>query len=216
MIKFCGPISLSSDDKFSKKGVTLKQTALDHAPDWDTWLQIPKCELWEAVALSCDLEPDRLRLNGDFYPDFAYTPHSSEFKKRLKITCANLDELHDAFDCPIYVSTPYSMKVSVAGFGRWAESRGWTLPKEFPRKQPVVTDTDSEAAEVREELPTKRRNSYLLLVAALLKHAGIDPVSKGIAAAVNRLLEANGIPMDEKTIRSILAEIPEALESRQK
>jgi hypothetical protein len=80
----------------------------------------------------------------------------------------------------------------------------------------LQTKDKQKATEEQQEPSTKRKNTYLLLISALLKQAGIDPNDRGIAAAIGRLLEERGTPMDPKTIRSVLDEIPDALESRQK
>jgi hypothetical protein len=72
------------------------------APDWSEWNYIPEVEVWQAVALSMNLEPNALRRNtdtpllgfGSFFKEgtFLNIPMESEFDKRIRLVLANLVE----------------------------------------------------------------------------------------------------------------------------
>lgn len=86
--------------------------------DWELWAFIPQCELWQAVALSLDLEP----------PEYSHEVRGwpSEYERRLKIAnahieCKNL--AHNKFGCE---------NVNLPVFCAWAQSLGWSLPGRFP------------------------------------------------------------------------------------
>jgi hypothetical protein len=210
---------------------------LDKTPDWDVWQFIPAARLWDVVAISCDLDPEAVEKTTDTitsnsvptsrvrhfeaYPgslprneDFGYR-RQLEFWKRLKVAEANLSEVGRLKPADQYRDINRMKKVFLIDFAVFAESLNWNLPEYFPRSKPITTNIHTKAGTDKEELSTKRRNSYLLLIAALLKHAGINHEGKGVAGPIKLILETNGTPMDEKTIRSILAEISDALGTRQ-
>lgn len=100
---------------------------------WNKWKHIPKCELWKAVCLTLDIEPDDekhgmrswLRERRDVPYGFP-----SEFADRMDIAQANVSA-----DGPIHPQAPYAdlqsphgevllSEVAAAAIG-W----GWTLPE---------------------------------------------------------------------------------------
>lgn len=60
---------------------------------------------------------------------------------------------------------------------------------------------------------TKKRDSLLVIIAALAEEAGID-IERGAAVSIKRAVHELGASMSEDTIRKVLKEIPEALERR--
>lgn len=63
-------------------------------------------------------------------------------------------------------------------------------------------------------LATKARNSYLVVIAALLKQSKIDPSSKGVENAIELIVSQAGLKLSSKKIKQILDEIPDAVSSR--
>jgi hypothetical protein len=63
-------------------------------------------------------------------------------------------------------------------------------------------------------LATRERRSLLVVIAALCKRYGVDYADRGTTQAVHKMVELMGAKLGEDTIREILAQIPEALESR--
>ncbi len=61
---------------------------------------------------------------------------------------------------------------------------------------------------------TKRKESALLIVAALLKNAKIDASERGTAERIREMLEHVGVKLHSTTISSLLAEIPSLLEKK--
>ena len=71
-------------------------------PDWSEWSLMPKVEVWQAVALSMDLEPHDLRRDinsellgfGGFFKQGTFLNHRAEsaFEKRIRMVVANLKE----------------------------------------------------------------------------------------------------------------------------
>ncbi len=63
---------------------------------------------------------------------------------------------------------------------------------------------------------TREKNTLLVLVAALCKQANFDYSQRGISKAIEAATEELGARVGDDTIRKILKELPEAVESRQK
>ena len=71
-------------------------------PDWTLWLNLPKLKVWQAVALSLDIDPDSMKpsphgwMSGpdgalSFMPaSFADDAQATEFDKRRRIAAAQL------------------------------------------------------------------------------------------------------------------------------
>lgn len=71
-------------------------------------------------------------------------------------------------------------------------------------------------AMVKPEPPAsaKHRRTLLTLIGALCEAADLDVKKRGVAQRLMEMTEQVGAPVDDETIRKILADIPEAIESR--
>lgn len=65
-------------------------------------------------------------------------------------------------------------------------------------------------------LTTRQRKTCLTIIAALCSSANIDPQARGASQRIKELTESLGVPVDDETIRTLLSEIPDALEVRLK
>ncbi len=65
-------------------------------------------------------------------------------------------------------------------------------------------------------LTTRQRKTCLTIIAALCLSAKIDPEARGASQRIKELTESLGVPVDDETIRTLLSEIPDALEARMK
>ena len=107
-------------------------------PDWKYWQQKGNTALWEAVALSCNVEPRALQ-------------HLTQSEFRLALTSSKLgDRLRIAKSATtsgaIKLITAYTNErlrhncvVDLRTFAAWAESIGWKLPKHFSRPDRTIT-----------------------------------------------------------------------------
>lgn len=64
------------------------------------------------------------------------------------------------------------------------------------------------------DLSTRERQTHQVIIAALCKKAGIDLEARGATTKISHALDEIGITTDDGTIRKILKEIPESIESR--
>lgn len=101
----------------------LPPTPKPPAVNWDMWLKMPRVALWEAVALSLNVEPNQNTATGE------------AFDSRMLLALAHLAEgrlLHvEANDARRVVFT----RVRLADMAYLAESCEWALPAEFPKAE---------------------------------------------------------------------------------
>lgn len=86
-------------------------------PKWHVWLNLPEVQLWEAVALTCGIEPE-------YYLGDA----NREFADRMRIAIGNGLGKGDR---------PHCTMVTLKDVARLARHCGWTLPPEFPGANPL-------------------------------------------------------------------------------
>jgi hypothetical protein len=104
------------------------------AVNWRKWSQRESAQLWEAVALSIDIEPECLPINwrpADYSDPFEECP--SEFKDRIDIAVDHAE--NGALQLLSRASSrPSRSTVRLPEFADWAGLLGWCLPAQFPRK----------------------------------------------------------------------------------
>jgi hypothetical protein len=110
----------------------------DRAPDWHIWRHAPLVKLWEAVALSLNVEPRKVR----------HSPHSwmcdshlfeegQEFEDRLFLAERSFRRTLDA-----------DTETNLPAFIAWAGSKGWELPSEL-----VTLAKPDDAADQQSDAP---------------------------------------------------------------
>ncbi len=62
---------------------------------------------------------------------------------------------------------------------------------------------------------TRARRTLLTLIAALCDYSDLDWLKPGVAAQISKMTETIDAPVSDDTVRGVLKEIPDALESRQ-
>ena len=118
----------------AEKKVANQPRGDDERADWDRWADIPVAEVWEAVALSLDYEPDKLPgidwhpISGDVFEDCP-----SEFRRRLAIAERNVESR--ALPTVSATKAYRTDRVLLAAFADWATSlrNPWKLSSSFPR-----------------------------------------------------------------------------------
>ena len=105
----------------------------EHKPaDWEKWGDMVSAELWKAVALSLDIEPESLSIewrDADYSDPFEDCPR--EFRRRIAIAVNHA--VNGALRLRSHSSgLPWST-VRLSDFADWVGSRGWGLPDQFPR-----------------------------------------------------------------------------------
>ena len=191
-------------------------------PDWNTWRHIPKLKLWEAVALSCSIDPQCFGTQLEALPldDPSNVNLPEEFQRRMRIATTNLGESLK----PIATAPAETLDqneavaiVRLADFQTWAASIGLELPREFPQSQTPTTQEPSDQLSHERPLGTRERATLLTIIAALAEMVNID-LSKPTKAAeiIEDMTARKGARVAARTIEEHLKRIPDALERRSK
>ncbi len=176
--------------------------------NWRPWSERLTTELWEAICLSLDLEPQRPAsynyLQSRKPPTFAYPTAAieKEFNRRVEVARDHL--IAGSLPVVAHGENDWTARVELHSFRLWAESlkTPWTLPEEFPRK-PL-----SHAAPKSEETVPERNLRWARLEA---KEKKVNPTT-GVTQIARGIAEAEGLPFDRvkrgiQTGRKILAEL---------
>ena len=161
------------------------------APDWETWRQVPKAELWEAVALSCNIKPEALPrdlagiLARELLPTHFPTKDThQEFARRLTIAKRSTG----AGGTLQTVNGSNDGAVGLAVFATWAvDVMRWAVPAELAAlAEPAPEATPAgEAATIAGPPPmgnsTKGKRAHPL--AAQIRKAQAQAEKAGDAAA---------------------------------
>lgn len=119
-----------------------------------------------------------------------------EFFESLKINdFAVLDEnIHPTIE---------SIKLSVK------EIKSWLIRHEIGSLFSIPEKSEKE-------LHPKERTSMLTIILALCKQLKIDPEDRGIAVAIEAMIDSHGLKLSQDTIRTIFQQIPDVLEKKGK
>ncbi len=110
--------------------------------------------------------------------------------------------------------------VKVADFVAWATAlpAPWELPEEMKRMGPYPEA--EEGLQVGgggdKTLGKRERDTLLTIIAAFCKYESLDLKERGLAARIAQMTQDLGAPVTDDTIRSVLGQIPGAVESRMK
>lgn len=127
-------------------------------PDWKEWQNIPNAKLFEAVALSCNLDPRCVI--GWATPGPIYDKNLVRYQSLVRQAVASLDIYEGDLRSLNSDPTPHEVRVALGDFRAWALSREWELPDAFPcftAKRP------------QKETPEERRGRLGRLVDAELR-----------------------------------------------
>jgi hypothetical protein len=116
------------------------------AADWGYWSQIGATELWKAVALSFDVDPDALTLPFGQVDQIVFSsiaePDLQKFQKRLRIAESQLGEELEVVAVVEKDGRRFTSLVRLRDFAIWAMNKKLS-PLRFPtelvkrKKQPV-------------------------------------------------------------------------------
>jgi hypothetical protein len=95
----------------------------------------------------------------------------------------------------------------------------WAAPRfpKFPyRETPTQAEEGLQDGGGANPLGKRERDTLLNIIAAFCKFEGYDLKERGLAARIAQMTQDLGAPVSDDTIRAVLAQIPDALESRMK
>ncbi|MGZ4954405.1 MAG: hypothetical protein ACXV8Q_04760 [Methylobacter sp.] len=91
-----------------------------------------------------------------------------------------------------------------------------TIENQRLREQLKNNELNQNRNKVDRPLTTRQRKTLLTIIAALCSFAKIDPQARGASQRIRELTESLGAPVDDGTIKTLLSEIPDALDARMK
>lgn len=102
-------------------------------PEWDFWKQKLAAHLWEAVALTCNMNPRKGRFADWFERRGTSLPSSSQdgdyriFEDRLEIACESIDSIETVE----WFANTESRRIGLESFKAFADSLSWEVPSAF-------------------------------------------------------------------------------------
>lgn len=96
--------------------------AIDRQPRWKKWRLMPEVDIWQAVALSLNIEPDKVRTNNHAWMGAKFPfDEGDEFDDRLNIILANSsNRTHFPTPCRLNMGGGYLCGVRLSEFASWA------------------------------------------------------------------------------------------------
>jgi hypothetical protein len=126
---------------------------MSKSPSWDRWLNFSDLEIWEAVALSLDLDPDLLPVDWRPVGGGPFDDCPREFCDRLQVAVRSIgDPLRIT---SLRVGDVVRSKVRLSEFVGWATTlpRPWSLPADFASIKPMALTTAPPTNEVSASAP---------------------------------------------------------------
>jgi len=137
----------------------IKWQTVAEKPNWKEWKYTPQVRVWQACALSLDIEPYSIK----FYPlswhtgpyadqlfddeSFQSENEKKEFKSRQRILLNNLNSKENSLWFSPNPNRPNLGEVSLPEFAAWCSSVEWPIPKELAalaKKPDTATAVKSE------------------------------------------------------------------------
>ena len=100
------------------------------SPDWETWKHYLSAPVYQAVALSLNINPENIRgLDSDPIGGLIFKNTPPDFQKRINIAINHVAE-NKLKTKSIFPNLPLRI-VDLSVFSAWCEEIGWVLPDEF-------------------------------------------------------------------------------------
>jgi hypothetical protein len=152
-------------------------------PDWSEWLSLPRVKVWQACALSLDIEPNAMNASAHgwmapegapFFDEenFPSQEVMKEFEKRARVLLANMAT--DSFSAPVLnMASPKLHQLRLDEFVRWAVTKAkWEIPE--PLKSFLALDAGSSNARAAGELDRDQRDFNAAFAEAVCNEHAID------------------------------------------
>jgi len=135
----------------------------ERLPRWNKWRLIPEVKKWEAIALSLNIEPDKIKTSSTAWMGAEHPfDEGEEFNDRLAVLRANSGRANFPTPCTLNMGEWYSCGVRLNEFASWALSVAeWGLPPklaEMAQKMDIPDDKPStvKVEAVHTSLPKKQ------------------------------------------------------------
>ncbi len=137
----------------------IKRRTVAEKPDWKEWKYTPQARVWQACALSLDIEPYSIKPNpiswqtgpyaDQLFEDESFQSENEkkEFKSRQRILLNNLNSKENSLWFSPNPNRPNLGEVSLPEFAAWCSSVEWPIPEELAalaKKPDTATAIKSE------------------------------------------------------------------------
>jgi hypothetical protein len=217
LVKWLAEIDYKPRSKWLFPDVEQVTTAMNtgDAIDWHYWIHLSEVRIWQAVFLSLEIDPDK---HDPDYRDFdAILAENQGLSKRLKLLKSNLHRREFFSAGTLNMGDANLAGVQLPEFAAWAIHVGLSIPPELASiaRSPAIPKLETATAEEKPLLTTER-NTLLTIIAALCDYSDIKHEERGAAVQIAKLTEDIGAAITDDTIRKVLKQIPDALETRMK
>lgn len=126
-------------------------------PNWKKWNLIEDAEVWKVIALSLDIDPDKIKRNrSDWMSGGEYVNHEgNEFKDRLDVIKANYTKI-DSSPKAVNMNGIAYCHINISKFTNWAINVDWEIPPEMKKASqkdvPINATITSETGNYSSEL----------------------------------------------------------------
>lgn len=179
----------------------------DRPVNWNVWRHMPNAMVYQAVALSLDIDPKKVRFHRDAWMCDGEDLFDEEqvFDDRMMLAKANIGKMTIT---QLTIGDASKTEITLASFAEWAIGVHWNIPEELramAAKEPEEQRQVREKGSAQSELSARERMSLLRIIRALSIMANVD--KRGATSAVEKQLQELGFDGPrEATIRSILKE----------
>jgi hypothetical protein len=116
----------------------------DRQPNWGKWLSIPEVRIWEGVALSLNIDPDKVNHHPESWMvDDHLFKEPQEFKDRVVIARRNAGGGRALTLTTVQMGSVVNSYVVLKQFVSWAYSIGWELPERLLELNDVGVKTNA-------------------------------------------------------------------------
>lgn len=105
--------------------------AEDRKPNWSKWRLMRAVNLWQAVALSLDIDPDKVNHDYNWKAEADFFDESQEFIDRLEVLKDNVGSSALLQPVSMSLADPFGHKLRLRDFAGWARQVEWSIPSEL-------------------------------------------------------------------------------------
>jgi hypothetical protein len=155
--------------------------------EWGIWQHMDRVELWQAVALSLDLEPNfDASTVGRFHDRNPRIRFPRKFWDRLRIALSHKDHFRAVPGTPRFASWDERSNVRLSDFAAWAQKLGLELPHELTAREAAGSQPDAHDVVIQTAViephqdagaTLGRRDRQLAVIQATIQDLKYEPLA---------------------------------------
>ena len=154
-------------------GYIPKPSTNDRLPRWNKWRLMPEVKEWEAVALSLNIEPEKIKTDSNAWMGAAHPfDEGDDFNDRLEILKKHAsNRTYFPTPCILNMANWYQCEVRLDEFAAWCIHVGFAIPPELS----ALAKAAPQAAPLLEAAPADDHDETL---AALFEPIPVEALEK--------------------------------------